>query len=154
MDFLAPMAVMITGLLVLGAVLRAHIVNRRIRENTKVWAELQAKLIEKFGSADDVVRYLESEGGRQIFEGQAAGPAAPHSRILDSLHLGLIVLFGGIGLIAASGVSDVNIHEVMQALGVIAVVLGAGFLASAGISWALLRSWGLVGVREGSHESA
>jgi hypothetical protein len=153
MEFLAPMAVMITALLVFGAVLRAHFVNRRIRENTRLWAELQAKLIEKFGNAEDVVRYLESEGGRQVFEGQTSGSAAPHSRVLDSLHLGLIVLFGGIGLIAASGVSDANVHEVMQAVGLIGVVLGTGFLASAGISWALLKSWGLVGVREGSRES-
>jgi hypothetical protein len=145
MDFIAPMLVLIIGCLTIGSIFRTQIVNRRLRENTRAWADLQGKLIDKFGSADEVVRYLESDRGKQLLDNQATNAASPHSRILDSVHTGVLVLLGGVGLIAASGSINQRVNETLIAFGTIAVLLGAGFLVSAGISWMLLRNWGLLG---------
>jgi hypothetical protein len=156
MEFLAPMLVLITGALTIGSIWRAAIVNRRQRENARAWVDLQSKLIDKFGAAEEMLRYLESDAGRRLLDGQATAVASPHARVLDSIHMGLLVLMGGVGLLAASGTTDPQVHEVMRVLGMVATVLGVGFLASAGVSWALLRSWGQIrrDGHEGNTESA
>jgi hypothetical protein len=144
MDFIAPMLVLITGALTIGSILRSQIINRRLRENARVWADLQAKLIDKFGSAEEVVRYLESDAGKRLLEGQTNGAASPHGRILDAVHTGLLVLLGGIGLWMSKGAFSGKAPEFLQVVGTLGIVLGVGFLASAYVSWNLLRRWGLV----------
>lgn len=144
MEFIAPMLVLITIALVIGSIARAIVVNRRQRENAKTWAEVQGKLIDKFGSADEVVRYLESDASRDLLAGQSATPASPHGRILDSVHFGLLVAAGGIGFLVAGAVSDRQVAEVMRVVGTIGLVLGIGFIVSALASWTMMRSWGLL----------
>lgn len=144
MDFIAPMLVLIAGALTIGSILRTQIINRRLRENAKVWADLQAKLIDKFGSADEVVRYLESDAGKRLLEGQTNGASSPHARILDGIHIGLLVTLGGIGMWASKGAFSGKAPEFLQVVGTLGIVLGIGFLASAYVSWNLLRRWGLV----------
>jgi len=144
LDFIAPMLVLITVALVIGSIARAIVVNRRQRENAKTWAEVQGRLIDKFGSADEVVRYLESDASRELLSGQSAAPASPHARILDSVHLGLLVAAGGIGFLVSGAVGDREISDVLRVFGTIGLLLGVGFLVSAAVSWAMLRSWGLL----------
>jgi hypothetical protein len=144
MDFLAPMLVLITAALVFGSVLRSHFVNRRLRENAKLWVELQSKVVDRFGSAPEVIRYLESDAGQRMLEGQVSSSGSPHARVLDAVHTGLLVFLGGVGLQAASGVADAEVRAVLQAVGTVGSILGVGFLASAAVSWFLLRRWGLL----------
>ncbi len=145
MDFLAPMLVLITAALVFGSVLRSYFLNRRLRENAKLWVELQGKVVDRFGAAPEVVRYLESEAGQRMLEGQVTSSASPHARVLDAVHTGLLVLLGGLGLQAASGIGDAEVRAVLQMVGTVGAILGLGFLLSAGISWFLMRRWGLLG---------
>ena len=154
MDFFAPMLVLITGALVIGSIFRSFIVNRRLRDNARAWVDVQTRLIDKFGSADEVVRYLESDAGRRLIEGQTSSTGSPHGRVLDSVHLGLLVLLGGLGVLEASSVATDELNTVMHVLGTIAAVLGVGFLASAGVSWYLLRNWGLLSKPAGAAEHA
>lgn len=144
MNFLAPMLVLITAFLVIGSIFRSYFLNRRLRENARLWVELQGKVVDRFGSAPEVVRYLESEAGQRMLEGQVTSSAGPHARVLDAVHTGLLVLLGGVGLQAASGVADAEVRAVLQAVGTVGAILGVGFLASAAISWFLLRRWGLL----------
>jgi hypothetical protein len=141
------MLILITIALVTGSVLRTMLNNRRLRENGRAWAELQGRLIDKFGNAGEVVRYLESDSSRHLLSGQEDTASSPQSRVLDAVHLGLLVLAGGVGFSLAGGVGSRQIEEVLRVFGILGIVLGIGFLASAGISWALLRSWGLFGAR-------
>ena len=144
MDFLAPMLVLITAALVFGSVLRSYFVNRRLRDNARLWVELQSKVVDRFGSAPEVVRYLESDAGQRMLEGQMTSSASPHARVLDAVHTGLLVFLGGVGLQAASGVADAEVRAVLQAVGTVGSILGVGFLASAAVTWFLLRRWGLL----------
>lgn len=144
MEFFAPMSVLIVGALVIGSIARAHFVNRRLRENAKAFAELQGRLIDKFGDAGEVVRYLESDAGKQLLAGAENGRGGAHARVLDSLQIGIVVFLGGIGLLAASGVSNPEVQEVMSVLGRVAMLLGVGFIVSSLVSGAMLKSWGLL----------
>lgn len=144
MNFLAPMLVLITAFLVIGSIFRSYFLNRRLRENARLWVELQGKVVDRFGSAPEVVRYLESEAGQRMLEGQVTSSAGPHARVLEAVHTGLLVLLGGVGLQAASGVADAEVRAVLQVVGTVGAILGVGFLASAAISWFLLRRWGLL----------
>jgi hypothetical protein len=138
------MLVLVTGALVIGSIARAQIVNRRLRENARAWADVQSKLIDEFGSAEEVVRYLESDAGRRLLEGRTSGAASPHARILDAVHTGVLVLLGGSGLLAAKGALAGRAPEFLQVVGTLALLLGAGFLVSAYVSWTLMRRWGLL----------
>lgn len=148
MDFIAPMLVLITVALVIGSIARAIVVNRRLRENSRTWAEVQGKLIDKFGSAEEVVRYLESDASRELLSGQASAPASPHARILDSVHFGLLVAAAGAGFLISGAVGDREVSDVMRVFGTLGLVLGLGFLVSAAASWTMLRAWGLLPKRE------
>ena len=141
---LAPMLVGITFFLTVGAVWRAHINSRRLRENARLWTELQSKMIDRFGSAAEVVQYLESSAGKKMLEGQTSSPTSPHGRVLDSIHLGLLICVGGIGLVMAAPVATHDAREVMRTVGMVAGMLGFGYLVSAGVSWLLLKRWGLI----------
>lgn len=149
MDFVPPMLVLITFALVFGSIVRTWIVHRSLRENARAHVDLQSKLIERFGSADEMLRYLESEPGRRLLEGATTGPDRPRSRVLDALHLGILLLAGGFGLIgAAQGVDVENMAQVMGVLGKIAVFLGFGFLGSAFLTSQLAGRWGLITNRD------
>ncbi|HRC85788.1 MAG TPA: hypothetical protein PK413_09290 [Thermoanaerobaculia bacterium] len=150
-EVVAPAAMLIATMLVIGSIARTSIVNRRLRETARASAELQMKLVEKFSSAEEVVRYLESSAGKNLLEATPA-PNAPTSRVLDSVHLGLLVLMGGIGLSAANSALGLEGHAGLQAMGLVAVLVGVGFLLSAGASWYLLRGWGLLGRKNSSDE--
>lgn len=141
MNYIAPMLVMITGLLVFGGVIRALLVNRRLREESRSRLELHARMIDRFGTAEEIVRYLESDAGSKLLSGGGANAAEPRRRVLDSLHLGLLVLAGSVGLLVARGVSDPVVSEAMRSFGLVGILLGAGFLASAALTWKLGESW-------------
>ena len=149
MEFIAPMLVMITVALVIGSIARAIVVNRRLRENSRTWAEVQGKLIDRFGSADEVVRYLETEAGRQLLDGQASGAANPQGRILDSVHLGLLILSAGVALVASGTMAhEERLVETLRIFGMIGMMVGVGFLVSAAVSWLLIRAWNRRAQRE------
>lgn len=152
MEWIAPMLVLIVGALTIGAIFRSHFVNKRLRENARAYADLQGRLIDKFGNAAEVVRYLESDRGQHLLAGAASSRGGAHGRILDGLQIGVISMLGGGGLIAARGVSDAQIGEVMQVLGIIALMVGAGFLISALASQILLKKWGLLGEAQATAE--
>ena len=152
MDMVAPMMVLIVGALTIGSIFRSHFVNKRLRENARAYADLQGRLIDKFGNAAEVVRYLESDRGQQLLAGSSSGRGANHTRVLDGLQTGIISMLGGAGLIAARGVSDAQVGEVMYVLGLIAFLIGVGFLIAAFLSQFLLKRWGLLNDRPSDPE--
>lgn len=144
MSDLSPMLILITAFLVVGSIFRSFFLNRRLRENARLWVELQGKVVDRFGSAPEMVRYLESEAGRQMLDAQMTSTASPHARVLDAVHTGLLVFLGGVGLQAASGSASLEVRGVLRTFGSVGILLGIGFLASAAVTWFLLRRWGLL----------
>ena len=112
-------------------------------------AELYNRLLDKFGSANEFVEYLESETGRQFVEEITVQSAAPTNKILGSIQRGVILVLVGFGSLFLGNFFDNtlggDLYIVLTVGGTIILMLGIGFLISTGIAYRLSKSWGLIG---------
>src|SRR5690242_8739617 len=58
-----PIIIAPTSMLVLGWIVRTISINRRLRETAKLQTEMQTKLLEKFGTSQDMLQFLASDAG-------------------------------------------------------------------------------------------
>ncbi len=98
-------------------------------------ADVQMKMIERFGSAAEFTQFLESPAGRNFLQ---APQRSARDRVIGGIRTGIILLFIGCGFMAgywAEGDPGFFIP------GFILVGLGVGFLISAAVSWKLTKQW-------------
>ncbi|HUI41150.1 MAG TPA: hypothetical protein VL523_04195 [Terriglobia bacterium] len=151
LSYVVPFGVFICCLLALLWVLRTVLENRRWNRSFKVHEEVHAKLIEKFSSGQDLTAYMTSDAGKRLLEwappsidsGSRSMPAAV-ARILWSMVAGLLLGFGGLGLLAIRG-TFADLAEPLLVFGTLGLTLGVGFILSAIISYALSKHLGLIG---------
>jgi hypothetical protein len=107
----------------------------------KAQAEIQVKLLDKFGTSTELLQYLQTDAGQRFLQPEEAPvePKSPHSRILWSITAGTILTFLGIGLSLLSR----SFEEGFVVPGVLCLAIGLGFLVSSAISFYLSKSWGL-----------
>ncbi len=125
---------------------------RRWSRLSKVQTEVHTKLLDRFTANDDLLAYIQSPAGAKFLESSPialdAAPrsvGAPLGRILWSVQGGVVLLAGGIGLLVVSGRAiDTTSQQSLQALGVLGIALGLGFLISAIISFVISRRLGLI----------
>jgi hypothetical protein len=113
---------------------------------TKQRMAVRRAVIDKFTSAQDFAAFLQSPGG-QKFIADLSGSESPARTIMAAVQRGIILgLLGG-------GVwwAGIKIQETAElaTLGVLLVCIGVGILISAGISYRLSKSWGLIAERAG-----
>jgi len=120
--------------------------NRRILKLASMQVEMQTHLIDKFDSAEDLRTYLDSEGGQQLLKVAPVEKASPYRRILGSIQAGVILTLGGLALFLIRNHVPGESGEdfAMMFLGVLGIAIGLGFLLSAGASFWLSKSWGLI----------
>jgi hypothetical protein len=112
-------------------------------KTTKLQADIQNKLIDKFGSSQELVGYVQSEAGRQFLNSLIVEAKTPYGRILAAVQAGvLLTFFGSALLFLRSRVSDAQ--EGFLVFGTLFVTLGVGFACSAAISYFLSKSFGLL----------
>ncbi len=146
---------MLGGLLWLTQVL---LENRRWNRIFKLQTDVHGRLIERFGTSQEVLTYMSTDAGKRFleatpiavgFERQAPVPS-PVARVLTPLQIGIVMTLLGAGLISLRH----NVPEggiAFFVLGIVVLMPGLGFIISAGITWALARHLGLMpnsGVRE------
>lgn len=145
------------GALLLGAglgfgwVVRTALDHRRWQRVSRVQVETHSKLLDRMTTAEDLRAYMESPAGRQFLEsapialdGRATPLAAPVSRILWSMQVGVVALFLGIALqFVSRGVID-DAAQPLRVLGVLVTAIGGGFLISSALSYVLSRKLGLL----------
>jgi len=145
------------GFLLLGAglgfgwIVRTALDHRRWQRVSRVQVETHSKLLDRMTSSDDLRAYMESPAGRQFLEsapialdGRSTPLGAPVSRILWSMQVGVVALFLGIALqFVSRGVID-DAAQPLRVLGVLVTAIGAGFLISSALSYALSRKLGLL----------
>ena len=139
---------------VLGALLwLTHVLleNRRWGRIFKLQTDVHSKLIERFGTSQEVLTYMSTDAGKRFleatpiavgFERQAPVPS-PVARVLTPLQIGIVMTLLGVGLLSLRH----NVAEGSGALLVIGTVVlmpGLGFIISAGITWVLARHLGLM----------
>jgi hypothetical protein len=100
-------------------------------------AELQAKLIDKFGSTPELIAFLQSPAGRQFVHGvQTGASAVTQERVLSGIRKSIVMAFLGLGLLAIWLVSGAGW---VSWFGLLFVFLGVGFLVAAFVSMRLSR---------------
>jgi hypothetical protein len=115
-------------------------------------ADLQTKLLDRLGSGREVVEFCQTEGGKQFIEALSMGtvdsPASkgsPTERILGSIQKGIILTLLGLGFLSlAWKYHRDDPGDVFMVIGVVGLSLGIGFLLSAGVSYRLSKSMGLL----------
>ena len=124
----------------------------KFRRISKMAFELQNKVIDKFGTAPEVLQYLESDAGGKFLEGATTGVSSPRHRILSSVQYGIISAALGVGFLAVNQVMTEKV-DAFPFVGILALCLGLGFLVSAVAAHYLSKSWGLINGATGVVES-
>ncbi len=153
-EILAGMAAFVAFLLVTGVVvwvIRAIIENRRWNRVSKTQYDVHSKLLERFATNEELMAYIQTPVGRRFLEsgpapvpGSAQPVSAPFSRILWSVQVGIVLLAAGVGLFGLSRNLHADAGVFFTVFGVLALALGAGFIASGGAAWALSKRLGLL----------
>ncbi len=131
--------------------IRTLIDYRRWSRLSKVQTDVHTKILDRFSSNEDMIAYIQSPAGSRFLQSSpitldagSRSVGAPLGRILWSVQGGLVLLAGGVGfLIVAGRAADENAQP-LQALGVLAIAIGLGFVASAIISFVISRKLGLI----------
>jgi hypothetical protein len=146
-----PFSVFICCLLAVLWVLRLVLENRRWNKSFKIHEEVHTKLIEKFASGQDLSAYMGSDAGRRLLEWTppsidtpSRGVPAAASRILWSIQVGLVLGLVGIGLLLIRDRVPDGV-EPLLVFGTLGSTIGAGFIISAFVSYALSKHLGLMG---------
>jgi len=125
--------------------------NRRWNRIFKLQSEVHARLIDKFGSSQELAAYMETEAGKRFLEaapipvGFEQEKRIPNviARVLLPLQIGIVLVLLGLGCFLLRAAStDTNIP--MLVFGTLALMPGLGFIISAGVTWVLAGRLGLM----------
>ena len=140
--FLVPMicgpAAMAMITIVIVAAVRGK--ERRVQRQT----EVQAKLIDRFGSAPELLAFLKTEEGRQFLGEIESGPKrSARDRIIRGIGKSVVITMVGIGFLIL-GFLPATYNEFSIFVGFLLLCLGVGLFLSALLSLKLSRNWGLM----------
>jgi hypothetical protein len=146
---------------ILGALLwLTHVLleNRRWSRIFKLQTDVHGRLIERFGTSQEVLTYMGTDAGKRFLEATPIAVGFEHhppvpspvARVLTPLQIGIVMSLLGAGIIflrhsVAEGASALLV------IGTVVLMPGLGFIISAGITWLLARHLGLMpqsGARE------
>lgn len=152
-EFMEPFAAVTAWACFLGAVMwltRQFLENRRWSRIFKLQSDVHARLIEKFGSTQDLAAYMETEAGKRFLEaapisiGIENDQRMPNAvaRVLTPLQGGIVLALLGVGFLILHSYTEYKAP--MLILGAITLLPGIGFILSAGIAWILAGRLGLI----------
>jgi hypothetical protein len=119
----------------------AAVINSRRQTEVKSLAEVQNKLLDKFGSSKEFVDFLQADGGKSFLTPLPARTGVTAGdRIIRKITIGTIATLLGVAFIIMSMVNDPD----MAIPGSFMLAIGLGFLISAVVAHRLSRSWGLI----------
>ena len=155
-EALAVTIVLVSFMTGLYFIVSAAFSGRKASALIRARADLQTKLLDRLGSGREVVEFCQTEGGKQFVEALSLGvletPASkgsPTERIMGSLQKGIILTLLGFGfLLLAFKFHRDDPGDVFMVIGTVGLSLGIGFLLSAGASYRLSKSMGILEVRE------
>jgi hypothetical protein len=151
-EFVAIPIIVVSVITGLYFIVAAGFSGRKAGALIRARADLQTKLLDRLGSGREVVEFCQTEGGKQFIEALSMGtiesPASkgsPTERILASIQKGIILTLLGLGfLLLAQRFQRDDPGDVFMVIGTVGLSLGIGFLLSAGVSYRLSRSMGLL----------
>jgi hypothetical protein len=155
---LVPFLVFVGILLGLLWLVRTFLENRRWNRIFKLQTDVHGKLIERFGSNQELLTYMGTEAGKRFLEaapipvGLDSGQRVPNavSKVLTPLQIGVVMTLLGIGLLAIRNHLGYDMGSPMLLFGTVVLMPGIGFIISAGITWALANRLGLIAGSDGA----
>lgn len=136
----------------LAWLVRTTIEQKRWNRLSRTQNEVHNKILDRFSSSEELLAYIRSPAGTRFLESapiplhaeqQQATQNAPFTRIMWSIQLGVIVVAGALGMLLVSLRLDPESAQGVFAMGVIALFIGIGFIASAAVSIILPRKLGM-----------
>lgn len=134
---------------VLTWIIRTLIHHRRWTRMARVQAEVHNKLMDRFGSNEDLLQYINTPAGTRFLEPAplsvdvAQQSLTPASRILWSLQAGLVLGMAGLGLRVVVPNVHNDVAQPLYAFGTLGIAVGIGFILSALVSFLFSRRLGL-----------
>jgi hypothetical protein len=131
--------------------IRQILENRRWSRIFKLQSEVHGRLIEKFGSNQELASYMGTEAGKRFLEaapipvGLETEQRMPNAvaRVLWPLQIGVVLVLLGVGLLLLRHAST-EMDIPMLVAGTVVLMPGIGFILSAGITWFLAGRLGLI----------
>jgi hypothetical protein len=115
-------------------VLIVYFVTRARQRRVEVQAEMQSRLIDKFGSAPEFVQFLHSDRGRQFVQGVGEAPAViARERILSGLTRAIVLTCLGLAFLGLTFFYEENFAVPAAVI----FSLGLGYLLSTLLSYKL-----------------
>jgi hypothetical protein len=151
-DILEPFiifAVFLVNVFVVFWLVRTVIEQRRWSRLARTQTEVHNKILERFGTSDALLEYMRTPAGSRFLESAPipvhpdAAQASPVSRAIVAVQAGVVLAAGALGMLLVSGRFDADSARGLFALGVIALCVGLGFVASAIVSIVLSRRLGV-----------
>jgi len=144
--------VLLSAMTALYLIIAAGFNGRKAGILIRARAELQTKVLDRLGSGREVIEFSQTEGGKQFIEALSVeslegnpSKGSPTERILGSIQKGIILTLLGLGFLAlAWKYHREDPGDLFTVIGVVGLSLGVGFLLSAGVSYRLSRSMGLL----------
>jgi len=126
--------------------LKMVIDHQRWKRLSRVQTEVHNKILDRFGSTNELLEYMKTPAGSKFLESapiplhaEAAPQSASTTRVIWSVQIGVIVAAAASGLMIVSTRFADEAGKDLFAMGVIALSIGLGFIASAFISMSLTR---------------
>jgi hypothetical protein len=132
--------------------IRTTIEQRRWNRLSRTQAEVHNKILDRFGSSEEVLAYMQSPAGTKFLESapiavqaepQAPAQPAPFARVLRSIQIGVVVAVAALGMMLTSIRYTGETEHGLFGMGAIGFSVGAGFIASAIVSIVMSRRLGL-----------
>jgi hypothetical protein len=118
---------------------------------TRARIELNQRLLEKIGSAQEVVQLMQTEEGRQLLEALTMERTISLEQILSTVQKGIVFTAVGLGAVSLRLFSQTG-FGVFIVLGVFVGAIGLGFLVSSGVAYRLSKSWDLLESRKAQRD--
>lgn len=152
MEGVSIFAVMLTIVGSLIWLIRTLLEHRRWSRVSRVQTDIYNKLLDRFTSHEDLLRYVQSAAGRDFIQsavapistGTPSPVSAPVGRILWSLQVGVVLFAIGLGLQLVSGRLAADVAVSISTMGVLGICGGFGFAASAVVAWIVSRRLGIL----------
>ncbi len=151
MSRLIPIIIVPAFFLAMVWVIRLFVESHRWNRTFRMQTDMQSRLIDKFGSSQDLVAYMQSDAGRNFFLAPPSGSDADSfqrmpnavARVLTPLQVGIVLTLLGVGLLFLRHAGP-DMETPMAVLGTLALTPGLGFILSAAVTWFLAKRLGLL----------
>lgn len=117
--------------------------SRSRQRRAELQADVQAKMIDKFGSAPELASFLGTEEGRRFLTGIEQAPRdMVHGKVLSGVRRAVVLSFLGVAFLALC-IPYSTRNEGFLIAGCLMFALGVGYFVATLISIRLSKTWGL-----------